>query len=275
MFGEKLPVKIVGVINPYVAMMADQLGAQALYVSGAAVANYEWGLPDLALTTLDEVANVVFRIRSKTKLPILVDIDTGWGSSLMIERSIKYLMQAGASAVHIEDQVFEKRCGHRGGKEVVPISIMQERIDAAIGARGNTPFLIGARSDAYEKEGLIGVIERAKAYSEADFFFPDALPDVKDYIAIKEQSNLPVLINQTEFGKTPLYSWQELTKLDFVLYPLSVVRGMNFQAKAVLESIINKGSVKQEIEKMQTRSELYQFLDYESYEKRASHGNNG
>lgn len=275
MFSVGLPIKIIGVINPYVAMMADQLGAQALYISGAAVANYEWGLPDLALTTLDEVANVVFRIRSKTKLPLLVDMDTGWGSPLMIERSIKYLIQAGASAVHIEDQVFEKRCGHRSGKAVVSILEMQERIDAAISARENTPFLIGARSDAYEIEGLKGVIERAKAYSNADFFFPDALPDIKDFIAVKEAANLPVLINQTEFGKTPLYSWEELQSLDFVLYPLSVARGMNYQAKAVLNSIINKGSVKEEIEHMQSRKELYQFLDYESYEKRANHGNNG
>lgn len=270
MLGSELPIKIIGVINPYVAMMADQLGAKALYISGAAVANYEWGLPDLALTTLDEVADVVFRVRSKTRLPILVDIDTGWGSPLMIERSIKYLMQAGASAIHIEDQVLEKRCGHRSGKRVVPIDEMQERLDAAITARSDAPFLIGARSDAYETEGLKGVIERAKAYSKADFFFPDALPDLKDFIAVKKETTLPVLINQTEFGKTPLYPFEELKALDFVLYPLSAARAMNYQAKKVLESIIQKGRV--QTDEMQPRQELYHFLDYESFEKRATHG---
>lgn len=275
MIKSELPLKIIGVINPYIAMMAEEMGAQALYVSGAAIANYEWGLPDLALTTLDEVADVVFRIRSKTKLPLLVDIDTGWGSPLMIERAIKYLIQAGASAVHIEDQVFEKRCGHRSGKSVVSIPEMLERIEAAIGAKGSNAFLIGARSDAYEKEGLKGVIERAKAYSKADFFFPDALPDLKDFIAIKNASSMPILINQTEFGKTPLYSFSELKGLDYVLYPLSVVRGMNFQAKAVIESILREGSVERELDKMQTREELYHFLDYESYEKRVLHGTKG
>lgn len=263
------PTKYIGVVNPYTAMMAEQLGAKALYVSGAAVANYEWGLPDLGLTTLDEVAHVVFRIRSVTQLPILVDIDTGWGNELMIERVIKFMIQSGATAIHIEDQIAAKRCGHRDNKKVVSIEEMQARLDAALSARGNNKLLIGARTDAYEQEGMEGVIKRGLAYKKADFLFPDALPTLNDFITLKKEVELPVLINQTEFGKTPLYSWNELKALDFILYPLSVARGMNYQAKKVLESLIRKGEIGTLLKEMQPRSELYQFLDYENLERRS------
>lgn len=266
------PLKIIGVINPFVAMMAEELGAKALYVSGAAVANYEWGLSDLGLTTLDEVANVVFRIRTVTSLPILVDIDTGWGNELMIERVIRFMIQSGASAIHIEDQVQAKRCGHREGKKVVSIQEMQSRLEAAIEARREHPLLIGARTDAFESEGLKGVITRAKAYKKADFIFPDALPSLSDFLTLKKKTGLKILINQTEFGKTPLYPWKKLKPLDYVLYPVSLARGMNFQAKKILERVIEKGEVGDLVQEMQPRSELYKFLDYEKSERRSSHG---
>lgn len=250
-------LQIIGVINAYAAKMAEQEGAKALYVSGAGVANYAWGLPDEGLTTLEQVAEEVRRIRSVTKLPLLVDVDTGWDS---IKETMEVMAQAGASAVHLEDQIPKKKCGHLSGKEVVSIDEMLSRLKQA---KHKKLFLV-ARTDAFEKEGLKGVIKRAKAYEKggADMIFADALPRLEDFIALQSQVSIPLLINQTEFGVTPLYSLQELKKSEIaaVLYPLSLARGMMKGALTILRDILQKGDVTSSLSTMQTRKELYGYL---------------
>jgi methylisocitrate lyase len=265
------PLQVVGVINAYIAIMGKHAGFRALYLSGAGVANSSHGLPDLALTSLHDVLEDARRITAAVDLPLLVDIDTGWGNALMIQRTIKEMILAGVAAVHIEDQVIQKRCGHREGKRVVSIEEMVDRIKAAVDARTDPNFVIIARTDAFASEGIDKTIERGIAYREAgaDAFFPEALHALDQYKAIKSAVKIPILANMTEFGKTPLFTLEELSQahVDIALYPLTVNRGMNFAAQHILQELRQKGTQKHLVEKMQTRQELYKFLDYEAQEK--------
>jgi methylisocitrate lyase len=265
------PLQVVGVINAYIAIMGKHAGFRALYLSGAGVANSSHGLPDLALTSLHDVLEDARRITAAVDLPLLVDIDTGWGNALMIQRNIKEMILAGVAAVHIEDQVIQKRCGHREGKRVVSIEEMVDRIKAAVDARTDPNFVIIARTDAFASEGIDKTIERGIAYREAgaDAFFPEALHALDQYKAIKSAVKIPILANMTEFGKTPLFTLEELSQahVDIALYPLTVNRGMNFAAQHILQELRQKGTQKHLVEKMQTRQELYKFLDYEAQEK--------
>lgn len=253
------PLKVIGVINAFVAKMAQKEGANAIYVSGAGVANYTWGLPDVGLTTLEQVADEVRKIRSASSLPILVDIDTGWGR---IQEAMALLEQVGASAVHLEDQVVNKKCGHLPGKRVVPLEEMLTRLRQA---KLGKLFLV-ARTDAYETEGLEGVIKRAQAYEKvgADMIFADALPSLDDFIRLQQTIKLPLLINQTEFGVTPLYPFNAIktAHLAAVLYPVSLARGMMASSKKILQEILQHGDVNQVLPLMQPRKELYDYLDY-------------
>ena len=268
------PLQVVGTINAYVAMMAQKVGFTAIYLSGAGVANSSYGLPDLGITTLDNVLEDVRRITAAVSLPLLVDIDTGWGSAFMIERTIKSIICAGAAGVHIEDQIFNKRCGHRLGKSLVSIEEMSERIRTANSSRNvmDPDFYLIARTDALASEGLEGVIERGLAYraAGADALFAEAFEKLGDYNAVKKAVGLPLLANITEFGKTPLYTIKELESadVDMILYPLSANRAMNRAALKVLEEIYEKGSQKGVLDLMQTRDELYNFLNYEEFEQK-------
>lgn len=274
MLREHQPLQIIGTINAYIAIMAEQVGFKAIYLSGAGVANSSYGLPDLGLTTLDNVLEDVRRISGAVNLPLIVDIDTGWGSALMIERSIKSMIRAGAAGVHIEDQVFHKRCGHRPDKSLISREEMCERVHAADNSRRqiDPDFYLIARTDAYANEGLEGVIERGLAYKEAgaDALFPEALTRLEDYLTLKNEIALPILANLTEFGKTPLYTLDELksVQVEMVLYPLSANRAMNQAALLVLEEIYKNGSQRGMLEKMQTREQLYHFLKYEELENK-------
>ncbi|MGA8165017.1 MAG: methylisocitrate lyase [Waddliaceae bacterium] len=264
------PLQMVGTINAYVAKMAQSTGFQAIYLSGAGVANASYGFPDLGITTLDNVLEDVRRITFAVDTPLLVDIDTGWGSSLTIQRAVKEIERAGAAGIHIEDQEFAKRCGQLPGKQIVSIDEMVSRITAAVEAKTNPHFVIMARTDAFASEGIEGAIERAIAYKEAgaDMLFPEALEQLEDFRTIKEKTGIPVLANLTEFGKTPLFTQEELkdADIDIALYPLSANRAMNLAALKIFEEIRRQGTQKHCIETMQTREELYYFLDYESYE---------
>jgi methylisocitrate lyase len=264
------PLQIVGVINAYVALMAQQTGYRALYVSGAGVANSSYGLPDLAMTTLDNVLEDVRRITAVVNLPLLVDIDTGWGNALMIARTIKSMIRAGAAAVHIEDQVTEKRCGHRPGKKLVSKEVMCDRIKAAVDAKTDPNFVVMARCDGLAVEGFSATLERAAAYCEAgaDMLFPEAFANLDQYKELKATINVPILANITEFGKTPLFTREELASagIDMALYPLTANRAMNKAACEVLKTLRTKGTQKGLIDQMQTRDELYKILDYEKYE---------
>lgn len=264
------PLQLIGTVNAYVAMMAKRMGFRALYLSGAGVANSSYGLPDLGMTTLDNVLEDVRRITSAVDLPLLVDIDTGWGSSLMIQRTIQLMIRAGAAGVHIEDQAISKRCGHRPGKKLVSKAEMVDRIKAAVSAKTDPDFIIMARTDACAAEGLESAIGRAIAYKKAgaDMVFPEALNTLEQYRLFKEAVGIPILANLTEFGQTPLFSLKELAHVgvDIALYPLSVNRAMNLAARQVLHEIRHKGTQRNLLHRMQTREELYQFLDYLSYE---------
>lgn len=269
---QEKPLQIIGTVNAYVAMMAQRQGFRAIYLSGAGVANSSYGLPDLGMTTLDNVLEDVRRITSAVDLPLLVDIDTGWGSGLMIERAIKALIRAGAAGVHLEDQIQDKRCGHRPGKEIVSRVEMQNRIEAAAGAKTDPDFVIMARTDAFANEGLEGAIERALFYRSAgaEMLFPEALYSLEQYREFKKAVGIPTLANITEFGKTPMFTLSELRQadIDMALYPLSVNRAMNYAAQNALQEIRNRGTQKQILDKMQTREELYDFLNYMSYEEK-------
>ena len=263
---QEKPLQMVGVINAYIALMATRLGYRALYLSGAGVANASYGLPDVEVTSLDNVLEDVQRITAAVETPLLVDIDTGWGSCLILMRAIKLLQRAGAAGIHLEDQKFPKKCGHLAGKSIVSIKEMVERIQAALDSREETSFVIMARTDAFNSEGLQGVIERALAYQEAgaDMIFVEALSSLEDYASIKSALSCPVLANMTEFGKTPLFNlaqWAEI-KMDVVLYPLSVMRVLNAAAFHALQEIRTHGTQENLLPYMQTRAELYDFLDY-------------
>lgn len=266
------PLQIVGTINAYTAMMAERVGHQAIYLSGGGVANASYGLPDLGMTTMNDVVEDVRRITAATDVPLLVDIDTGWGGAFNIGRTIREMERAGAAAVHIEDQIAQKRCGHRPNKEIVSKEEMVDRIKAAVDARENDDFFIMARTDAFQKEGLDAAIDRAKACIEAgaDAIFAEAVHELSDYKAFADAIDAPILANITEFGATPLYNRAELADAGaaMVLYPLSAFRAMNKAALAVYQNILDKGDQKDVVDLMQTRMELYDFLNYHDFEQK-------
>jgi len=264
------PLQVVGTINAYTAMMAEKMGHQAIYLSGAGVANASYGMPDLGMTSLDNVLEDIRRITGASDLPLLVDADTGWGGAFNIARTVKEMTKAGAAGFHIEDQVAQKRCGHRPNKEIVSQGEMVDRIKAAVDAKTYSDFYIMARTDAFQKEGLSAAIDRASACVEAgaDAIFAEAVHDLADYQAFAKAINVPILANITEFGQTPIYTKEQLSEVgvEMVLYPLSAFRAMNKAALNVYSAILNEGSQQSEIENMQTRAELYEFLDYHTYE---------
>jgi methylisocitrate lyase len=269
---EEHPLQVIGAINAYHARMADRVGYKALYVSGGGVAAGSLGLPDLGISTMDDVVTDVERITNVTDLPLLVDIDTGFGGAFNIARTIKAMIRAGAGAVHIEDQVQNKRCGHRPNKAIVSQSEMVDRIKAAVDAKTDDDFVIMARTDALAVEGLESAIDRARACVEAgaDMIFPEAMTDLAMYKQFAEAVNVPVLANITEFGSTPLYTVEELAAHDvsLVLYPLSAFRAMNAAALQVYQSVREHGTQKHVVDLMQTRNELYDYLDYHAYEQK-------
>lgn len=271
---EEKPLQIVGTVNAYVALLAQKVGFRALYLSGAGVANASYGLPDLGVTSLDNVLEDVRRITAAVDIPLLVDADTGWGNALLFSRTVKELIRAGAAALHLEDQVTLKRCGHRSGKQLVPLPEMVDRIKAAVDSRSDPSFAIMARTDAVGVESFQAALERALAYKEAgaDMLFPEAVTSLEQYALFKNQVGLPVLANITEFGKTPLFTTEQLAEagVDMVLYPLSVSRAMNRAAVTVLEALRQKGTQEPVIGMMQTRDELYQSLNYEGLESKAN-----
>ena len=264
------PLQVMGTVNAYAAMMATQVGYRAIYLSGAGVANYSYGLPDLGITSLDDVLTDVRRITAMVETPLLVDIDTGWGGAFNIARTIKEMTKAGAAAVHIEDQVAQKRCGHRPNKEIVPVDEMVDRVKAAVDAKTDESFVVMARTDSLQKEGLNGVIDRIGAYVDAgaDAIFAEAMTDITMYRKVCDAVNVPVLANITEFGDTPYYTTQELGEqgIAMVLYPLSATRAMQKAALAVYEAVCKEGTQVNVLDLMQKRKELYEFLNYHSYE---------
>ena len=265
------PLQVVGTINPYCAMMAEQLGHQAIYLSGGGVANASYGLPDLGMTSLNDVIADVQRITSACSLPLLVDIDTGWGGAFNIAKTIRDMEKAGAAAVHIEDQISQKRCGHRPNKEIVSTQEMVDRIKAAVNARSDSDFFIMARTDSFAQEGLQSAIARAQAYVEAgaDGIFAEAVQTEAHYRAFSEALEVPLLANITEFGETELWNKQQLGEWGcaMVLYPLSAFRAMNKAAELVYKSVLAEGDQKAVVDMMQTRTELYNYLGYHDYEQ--------
>ncbi len=266
------PLQVIGAINAYTARMAERTGYKALYLSGGGVAANSLGMPDLGISTLEDVLIDVRRITDVTTLPLLVDIDTGWGSAFNIARTIRAMVKAGAGAVHLEDQVGAKRCGHRPGKEVVSTQEMVDRVKAAVDARTDASFVIMARTDALAVEGLPAAIERAVAYVEAgaDMIFPEAMTDLSMYRQFRAAVKVPILANITEFGHTPLFTTAELgsANVDIALYCCSAYRAMNAAALKVYQTIRAEGSQKSVVPMMQTRAELYDYLGYHTYEQK-------
>ncbi|MBD1584522.1 methylisocitrate lyase [Pseudoalteromonas sp. S16_S37] len=266
------PLQIVGTINAYSAIMAKKIGHQAIYLSGGGVANASYGLPDLGMTSLNDVIADVQRITAACDLPLLVDIDTGWGGAFNIAKTIRDMEKAGAAAVHMEDQVAQKRCGHRPNKEIVSTEEMVDRIKAAVDARTDPDFFIMARTDAFAQEGLEAAIARAKAYvaAGADGIFAEAVQTEEHYRAFSEALDVPILANITEFGKTELWNKEELGQwgVAMVLYPLSAFRAMNKAAELVYQTILTDGDQKAVIDNMQTRMDLYDYLGYHEYEQK-------
>jgi methylisocitrate lyase len=264
------PLQIAGTINAYTALLAERAGFRAIYLSGAGVANASFGLPDLAMTTLNDVCEDVRRIASATDLPLLVDADTGWGSAFMIGRTIRELIRAGASACHLEDQVAVKRCGHRPGKALVEPAEMCDRLRAAVDGRSDEQFVIMARTDAHAVEGQQAAIDRAAAYVDAgaDAIFAEALTTLDEYKQFTDVIRVPVLANLTEFGKTPLFTTDELrgVGVGMALYPLSAFRAMSAAALNVYQTLRNEGTQESIVETMQSRMELYDVLGYQAYE---------
>ena len=246
--------------------MAKKVGFRCFYLSGAAISNQCFGLPDIGLTTLNDVAEECRRITAVVDVPLIVDIDTGWGAEKMIHRTIRTLIQAGASGIHIEDQQAQKRCGHLDSKKLVPVEEMVARVGAVVEARKEDDLLIIARTDAMAVEGVEKTLERAKAYAEAgaDVLFAEAFTELHQYKRLKDATGLPILANLTEFGKTPLWTLKQLREVgvDMVLYPLSCVRAMNLAALKVMEDIRSNETQAASIDRMQTRKELYHYLNY-------------
>ena len=266
------PLQIVGAINAYTARMAEATGFRALYLSGGGVAANSLGMPDLGISTMEDVLTDVRRITEVTTLPLLVDIDTGWGGAFNIARTIRAMIKAGAGAVHIEDQVGAKRCGHRPGKELVAAGEMVDRIKAAVDARTDEAFVIMARTDALAGEGLAAAIERAQAYvaAGADMIFAEAVTELQQYTKFRAAVGVPILANITEFGQTPLWTREELSAagVGIILYCCAAYRAMNAAALKVYEAIRTEGTQKDVIPMMQSRTDLYKFLDYHSYEEK-------
>ncbi len=269
---EEKPLQIVGAINAYASRLAERSGFRALYVSGGGVAASSLGIPDLGISTMDDVLTDVRRITDNTDLPVLVDIDTGWGSAFNIARTIKSMIKFGAAAVHIEDQVQAKRCGHRPGKAIVPREEMVDRIKAAVDAKTDPDFIIMARTDAIAVEGIEAAIDRAAACvaAGADMIFPEAVQDLTTYKKFAQTVKVPILANITEFGSTPLFTLKELHDADvsLVLYPLSAFRAMSKAALAVYSAIRTEGTQASVIDRMQTRAELYDYLGYYAFEQK-------
>ena len=269
---EEKPLQVVGVVNAYAARLAERSGFRALYVSGGGVAASSLGVPDLGISTMDDVLTDVRRVTDNTGLPVLVDIDTGWGGAFNISRTIRSMIKFGAAAAHIEDQVQAKRCGHRPGKAIVSRDEMVDRIKAAVDAKTDPAFVIMARTDAIAVEGLDAAIDRACACVEAgaDMVFPEAVTDLDMYKKFTGTVKAPVLANITEFGSTPLYTVDELrvAGVSLVLYPLSAFRAMSKAALAVYDAIRAEGTQKNVLNLMQTRAELYDYLDYHAFEQK-------
>lgn len=266
------PLIIPGAINAYSAILAERAGHKAIYLSGGGVAAASYGLPDLGITSMEDVLIDVKRISNASSLPLLVDIDTGWGGAFNISRTIKEMVNVGCAAVHMEDQVSQKRCGHRPNKSLVSSNEMQDRIKAAVDGREDESFFIMARTDALESEGLSGAIDRACSYVEhgADGIFLEAVTSIEEYKNFKEVINVPLLANITEFGKTPLFSKDELSKVnvDMILYPLSAFRGMSKTAEKIYNSLLKEATQENLLDIMQTREELYERLNYHSFEEK-------
>jgi len=264
------PLQIVGTINAYAALLAEKAGFNAIYLSGAGVANHSFGLPDLAMTTLGDVCEDIRRITYITDLPLLVDADTGWGSAFMIGRSVREMMRAGAAGCHLEDQVAVKRCGHRPGKALVETEEMCDRIKSAVDSRAHDRFVIMARTDAHAVEGQQAALDRAAAYVEAgaDMIFAEALTTLDEYQQFTDCMDVPVLANLTEFGSTPLFTTGELAGVgvQVVLYPLGASRAMAAAAQNVYRTIREEGTQKSVVASMQTRDDLYDVLGYHEYE---------
>jgi methylisocitrate lyase len=269
---EEKPLQVAGAINAFCALLAERAGFRAIYLSGAGVANGSFALPDLGMTTLGDVLDDVRRITSASALPLLVDADTGWGHSLMIERTIREMVRAGAAGVHLEDQQAAKRCGHRGGKQLVKSAVMEDRIKAAVDGRSDPDFVIMARTDALAVEGLEGAMERGIRYREAgaDMLFLEAATCLDQYRRFAAEVGVPVLANMTEFGVTPLFTAQELgdAGVAMVLYPLSAFRAMNAAAERVYRAIRSEGSQRGVVDAMQGRAELYEVLGYIDAERK-------
>jgi methylisocitrate lyase len=269
------PLQIVGTINAYTARMAEATGFKAIYVSGGGLAANSLGMPDLGISTMEDVLTDVRRITDVCTLPMLVDIDTGWGGAFSIARAIRSMIKAGAGAVHMEDQVGTKRCGHRPGKELVSCPEMMDRVRAAVDARTDPEFVIMARTDALASEGLSAAVDRAVSYVEAgaDMIFVEAVPELDMYKSLREVTKVPILANVTEFGLAPLFTKQELSSVgvDMILYCCSAYRAMNSAALSVYQTIAREGTQLNLVESMQTRAQLYEFLDYYAYEDKLEH----
>ncbi|MEZ5515363.1 MAG: methylisocitrate lyase [Steroidobacteraceae bacterium] len=266
------PLQVVGTVNAYAALLAEQSGFKAIYLSGAGVANASFGLPDLGITSLNDVCEDVRRISSATEVPLLVDADTGWGAAFNIARTCSDLIRSGAGGMHLEDQVMAKRCGHRPGKSLVSCDEMVDRIKAAVDGRTDSDFVIMARTDAHAVEGQQAAVDRALQYVEAgaDMIFAEALATLDEYRQFTSKVKVPVLANITEFGKTPYFTTQELADVGvrLVLYPLSAFRAMSKAALNVYGAIRRDGSQKAVLDTMQTRMELYEVLGYHEYERK-------
>ncbi len=266
------PLQVVGVINAYAALLAERAGFQAIYLSGGGVAAASLGVPDLGITTLEDVLMDTRRITDACSLPLLVDVDTGFGSAFNIARTVRSLIKAGAAAMHIEDQVQAKRCGHRPGKALVPPEEMEDRIKAAVDARSDPSFVIMARTDALAVEGVESALERSRRYVEAgaDMIFAEAVTELEMYAEFVRAAGVPVLANITEFGKTPLFTTHQLAEVgvELVLYPLSAFRAMSAAASAVYQTLRREGTQQAVLGMMQTRAELYEVLNYYAYEEK-------
>ena len=269
---ENTPLQIVGTVNAYSSLLAEKKGHKAIYLSGGGVAASSMGLPDLGITTLQDVLIDVERITSVCELPLLVDADTGWGGAFNISRMVKSMISSGAAGIHIEDQVEQKRCGHRPNKELVSSEEMQNRIKAAVDAKTDPHFMVMARTDAIANEGLDSALGRAGSYVEAgaDAIFAEAVTEIEDYKKFSENLKVPILANITEFGKTPLFTKEDLGEagVDMILYPLSAFRAMSKAAEGIYSEILEKGTQQNLIDRMQTREELYEVLDYHTFEKK-------
>ena len=269
---EQAPLQVLGTVNAYSAMLAEAAGGQAIYLSGAGVANASYGLPDLGMTGLADVLEDVRRLTQACSLPLLVDVDTGWGHAFNIARTVQLMERSGVAAIHIEDQMAAKRCGHRPNKAIVSKQEMGDRIKAAVDARIDPDFVIMARTDAYAVEGMQAALDRASFCIEfgADMIFPEALTTLDEYRQFTKHLQVPVLANITEFGKTPLFTRDALMEagVGLILYPLSAFRAMSLAALQVYQTIVDKGTQEAMVDRMQTRNDLYDVLKYQDFEKK-------